>query len=54
MGGGNKNPYDMTEDELLEAQKELDQCEPGIAWVAHAGYAQAVPQDKSNGCLILG
>lgn len=49
-----KSPYDMTEAELLEAQKELDQCEPGIAWVAHAGYAQAVPQDKSNGCLILG
>lgn len=48
-----KNPYEMTEEELLEAEKELAECEPGIAWVAHAGYAQMVPQDKSNGRLIL-
>ena len=48
-----KDPHDMTEDELAAAEKELAECEPGIAWVAHAGYAQAVPQDKRNGFLIL-
>lgn len=48
-----KNPFEMSKDELLEAKKELSECEPGIAWVAHAGYLQAVPQDKQTGFLIL-
>ena len=48
-----KNPYEMTEDELLSAEIELENCVPGIAWVDHAGYTTTVPQDKSNGYLIL-
>lgn len=51
--GTHKNAFQMTEEELLEAKKELADSEPGIAWVAHAGYAQAVPQDKRTGFLIL-
>lgn len=48
-----KDPFEMTEDELIAAEKELAECFPGIAWVAHAGYVQTVPQDKQTGQLIL-
>lgn len=48
-----KDPHEMTEDELLAAEQELADCEPGFSWVKRAGYIQAIPQDKRSGSVIL-
>ena len=48
-----KDPFDMTEEELAAAEKELQECVPGFSWVAHTGYSQMVPQDNETGYLIL-